>query len=151
MARKPRTPRKRQPHFFRKWREARFPNQADAMEALGWSQSKISRLENGETPYSQDDLELAAEVYGCSVADLLTRPPEAVEGPVASTEGIEALLRKIAGLSEQNIAVLLGVITGFQTTNAGSPSHSQSGDRSEPASRPHGSAPADKRVPQSSF
>jgi len=52
-----------------------FPNQMDAMEALGWSQSKISRLENGDTPYNQDDLEFAAEVFGCSPADLITRPP----------------------------------------------------------------------------
>jgi transcriptional regulator with XRE-family HTH domain len=75
MAPRPKPKRERGRHFFRAWREKVFPIQADAEAALGWSQSKVSRLENGETPYNQDDLELAAEVFGCTPADLITRPP----------------------------------------------------------------------------
>jgi len=36
----------------------------------------MSRLENGLTPYDQDDLEMAADLYKCTITDLLTRPPE---------------------------------------------------------------------------
>ena len=151
MARKPKPPRKRQQHFFRKWREAKFPNQADAMEALGWSQSKISRLENGETPYSQDDLELAAEVYGCTAADILTRSPDVSTSKMSTSADIEAHLRKIDGLTDQNIATLVGVITGFRGANAGSPSHIQSRDQSGSASRRHEPEPSGKPIPQSSF
>jgi len=75
MAPRPKPKRERGRHYFRAWRLKIFPNQADAEAALGWSQSKISRLENGETPYDQDDLEVAAEKFGCSPADLITRPP----------------------------------------------------------------------------
>lgn len=45
------------------------------MGRLGWSQSKISRLEAGKTPYNQDDLEAASAAYGCSVPDLITVNP----------------------------------------------------------------------------
>lgn len=45
------------------------------MERLGWSQSKISRVENGRTPYSQDDLEDASEAYSCTIFDLLNVNP----------------------------------------------------------------------------
>lgn len=76
MAPKSKPMRQRRRHFFREWRELRFPIQGAAEEALGWSQSKVSRLESGRTPYNQDDLEHAAEVFGCSPADLISRPPD---------------------------------------------------------------------------
>lgn len=63
--------RERMKHYFREWRERRNLTQDQAMEILGWSQSKISRLETGATPYNQDDLEAAAEAYGCRITDLI--------------------------------------------------------------------------------
>lgn len=63
--------RDRMKHYFREWREKRALTQDQAMEILGWSQSKISRLESGVTPYNQDDLEAAAEAYGCRIIDLI--------------------------------------------------------------------------------
>lgn len=49
--------------------------QDQAISQLGWSQSKISRIEAGQTPYNQDDLEAAAEAYSCEVSHLLTVDP----------------------------------------------------------------------------
>lgn len=51
------------------------------MGRLGWSQSKISRIENGKTPFDEDDLSAAAEAYGCSPTDLIEVNP-AKEGQV---------------------------------------------------------------------
>lgn len=45
------------------------------MGRLGWSQSKISRIESGQTPYNQDDLEIAAEAYQTTPDALLTVNP----------------------------------------------------------------------------
>lgn len=70
---KPKTERTK--HFFKEWREYRELTQEQAMGRLGWSQSKISRLESGKTPYNQDDLEAAAVAYRCEVSDLITVNP----------------------------------------------------------------------------
>jgi len=45
------------------------------MNRLGWSQSKISRVEAGKTPYNQDDLEEAAVAYNCEPVHLITVNP----------------------------------------------------------------------------
>lgn len=39
------------------------------------SQPQLGRIEKGEQPYNQDLLEALAEIYGCTVADLLMRDP----------------------------------------------------------------------------
>lgn len=49
--------------------------QEAAVQALGWSQSTLSRLEAGETPYDQDKLEQLAELYRCDVVDLIRTDP----------------------------------------------------------------------------
>lgn len=67
--------RTRKAHFFAKWREAAGLTQEQAMQQLGWSQSKMSRIENLVTPFNQDDLEAAAELYGCNPAALLLVDP----------------------------------------------------------------------------
>lgn len=71
----PKPKRQRTKHFFREWREKSKMTQEQAIGRLGWSQSKLSRLEAGKIPYNQDDLEAAAEAYGCEPAELLTVNP----------------------------------------------------------------------------
>lgn len=71
----PKPKRERLKHFFKEWREHRHLTQEQAIGRLGWSQSKISRLEAGETPYNQDDLEAAAVAYNCSTTDLISVDP----------------------------------------------------------------------------
>ena len=71
----PKPKRSRTKHFFREWREYRKLTQERAMERLGWSQPKISRIERGETPYSEDDLYAAAHAYQCTPTDLIEVNP----------------------------------------------------------------------------
>lgn len=75
MAPVPKPKRERTKHFFREWREKCGLTQEQAIGRLGWSQSKISRLEAGETPYNQDDLEAAAVAYDCSTTALISIDP----------------------------------------------------------------------------
>jgi transcriptional regulator with XRE-family HTH domain len=62
-------------HYFKEWRKFRKIGQSKAIELLGWSPSKISRIETGQTPYNQDDLEIAAEIFECEPASILTVNP----------------------------------------------------------------------------
>lgn len=75
MAPVPKPKRDRIKHFFREWREFRDLTQEQAIGRLGWSQSKISRIESGATPYNQDDLEAAAAAYGCEPWQLISADP----------------------------------------------------------------------------
>lgn len=59
------------------------------MGRLSWSQSKISRIESGKTPYNEDDLAAAASAYGCSPSELIEVNPHK-EGEVVD---LMALLR----------------------------------------------------------
>jgi transcriptional regulator with XRE-family HTH domain len=75
MAPVPKPKRVRQKHFFREWREKLDLTQETAINRLGWTQSKLSRIEAGKTPYNQDDLEALEEAYGVSKESLLSVNP----------------------------------------------------------------------------
>lgn len=67
--------RKLRRHFLTQWREYRNLTQEQAAPRLGISRSQLSKIENGNTPYSQGLLEAAADAYDCSIADLVMRNP----------------------------------------------------------------------------
>jgi len=66
----------RQRTFLREWRKAKPGRTLEQVAAeLHMSQPQLGRIERGDSPYNQDLLEALAELYGCSVADLLMRDP----------------------------------------------------------------------------
>src|ERR1700760_1436380 len=74
----------RRPTFIRAWRKHRELTLAQLADRLSVelevqiSEGQLSRIERGETPYSQDILEALAAVLRCEPADLIMRdPPEA--------------------------------------------------------------------------
>jgi transcriptional regulator with XRE-family HTH domain len=81
-------------HYIKEWRKHRGLNQTQLGRQMGMmpnaigglSYAQISRIENYKEPYAQDQIELLADVLGCSVADLLTRSPEK---PAPPTELID--------------------------------------------------------------
>lgn len=103
MAPVPKPKRERNKHFFREWREYRGLTQEQAINLLGWSQSKFSRLEAGETPYNQDDLETAAIAYSCAATDLISVDP-AVGGEVVD------LMRLINGKNRAKTIRMLKIL-----------------------------------------
>jgi transcriptional regulator with XRE-family HTH domain len=62
-------------HYLKEWREHLDITQERAMDRLGWSQSKISRVENLRIPLTLDDLYEAAEAYGRSTYELMNVNP----------------------------------------------------------------------------
>jgi transcriptional regulator with XRE-family HTH domain len=91
---KSRAPARR--HFLRHWREHRGLSQDQVAEAIGISKASVSRVENGITPYTQDVLEAYARVLGCTVADLVSRPPSDPEGLWAIWDRLRAEDRRRA-------------------------------------------------------
>jgi transcriptional regulator with XRE-family HTH domain len=71
----------RRPTFIRAWRKHRDLTLAKLAERLAAeleikiSEGQLSRIERGETPYSQDTLEALAAVLRCEPADLIMRDP----------------------------------------------------------------------------
>ena len=63
--------------FLKEWREHRGLTLGAAAERVDMHYTSLARIERGQSPYNQDFLERAAEVYGCEVTDLLTSPPDA--------------------------------------------------------------------------
>lgn len=73
MATKKRKPR---PQFFRQWREHLKLTQNQALDRLaGWDQSKISRVESGETMWNGYDLADLEAAYGLDAEWLLNVDP----------------------------------------------------------------------------
>lgn len=131
MAPRPKPKRVRSKHFFREWREKVFTRQADAEEALGWSQSKVSRLEKGISPYDQDDLEHAAEVFGCTPADLISGPPG---DHAANPEAALRLALTGYGVDPDELDQVVRVITTYVPADEKSEQTSRE-DQPQPASR----------------
>ncbi|MBN9001797.1 MAG: helix-turn-helix transcriptional regulator [Rhizobiales bacterium] len=65
---------------LRAWREFRELTLEEVAPKFKKTHGQLSKIERGKSPYNQRLLEKAAELYGCTVLDLLTRDPdEAVE------------------------------------------------------------------------
>jgi transcriptional regulator with XRE-family HTH domain len=87
MARKARPHPKpaRRPTFIRAWRKHRDLTLAQLSDRLmtelevEMSEGQLSRIERGETPYSQDIVEALANVLRCEPADLIMRDPIAAD------------------------------------------------------------------------
>jgi transcriptional regulator with XRE-family HTH domain len=71
----------RRPTHIRAWRKHRGLTLAQLADRLAVelevdiTEGQISRIERGETPYSQDILEALASALRCQPADLLVRDP----------------------------------------------------------------------------
>lgn len=61
--------------FLKEWRTHRGLTQEQAAERFNLDRSNLSRVERGESPYSQGLLEAAAEAYDCEPWDILNVNP----------------------------------------------------------------------------
>ncbi len=95
----------RQRTYLREWRKAKGWTQDVLAEELGISGSQLSRIERAEQAYNQDLLEHAANLLGCSTADLIMRPP--------GSEGGE-LQDVLAGLEPEQRAQVIEIAKTFR-------------------------------------
>jgi transcriptional regulator with XRE-family HTH domain len=76
----------RRPTYIRAWRKHRGLTLAQLADRLSVelevaiSEGQLSRIERGETPYSQDILEAVAAALRCEPADLIMRDPVQPDG-----------------------------------------------------------------------
>ena len=80
-------PRKLPRQFFKLWREHKGLTQERALDRLGWSQSKLSRIESGTTIWNALDLADLEEAYGVSRWNLLNVDPTK-DGEVVDLMGL---------------------------------------------------------------
>ncbi len=61
--------------YIRAWRKHRGMTIAELADAVGISEGSLSRIETAKQGYKQEFLEKAAEVLGCTPAQLIATPP----------------------------------------------------------------------------
>lgn len=88
MSRRARPHPKRRPptNFLREWREWReytLDDACDRLETMFGAQltpGTLSRMERGESAFDTGWMEMFAEVYRCTMGDLVMRPPQKAHG-----------------------------------------------------------------------
>lgn len=101
-ARKARRPTYRRT-FLQEWRDHVGMTQEQAGEAIGMSHSQLSRIERGQSPYSQPLLEAAAKLYGCTENDLISRGPD-------QAKSVQSVLNELdADQQDQAVRLLLAL------------------------------------------
>jgi len=129
--------RQRNRHFFREWREHLKLTQDEAAERIGVTQSKLSRIEKGISPYDQDFLEEAALAYGVSIDTLITRHPIIPTPPIKGDREILETLLRIDGLDQRKAEVVFSMIDAVIDRRPSTPEQSSSDDQPEPSNRHH--------------
>ncbi|MGZ3272453.1 MAG: helix-turn-helix domain-containing protein [Caulobacteraceae bacterium] len=92
----------RRPTFIRAWRKHREMTLGKLAERLKTeleiriSEGQLSRIERGETPYSQDILEALAAVLRCEPADLIMRDPTQTDALWSLLDGLKPVEREQA-------------------------------------------------------
>lgn len=66
--------------FFAEWRESHGLTQEEAADKINISRSTLSKIETGDSIYTQRTLEEAARAYKCQPSDLLIRAPDDTSG-----------------------------------------------------------------------
>jgi len=89
----------RRPTYIRAWRKHRaltlgkLAERLSAELELKISEGQLSRIERGETPYSQDILEALAAVLRCEPADLIMRDPTQPDALWSLLDGLQPVQR----------------------------------------------------------
>lgn len=105
----------RRPTFIRAWRKHRgltLSQLADRLSVeleVDISEGQLSRIERGETPYSQDILEAVAAALRCEPADLIMRDP-------AQPDGIWSLLDSLKPVERLQAVEIIKALQRTGTT-----------------------------------
>lgn len=116
--------------FLKEWRDFRRVNQLDAAEAIGVSRTLLSKIENGNSPYLQPQIERLANLYQCEPGDLLGRDPKGELAPIRGATQIEETLKRIEGLNDYNVSVALSIIMNAIKANSSEPERTGNDDQS---------------------
>ena len=89
----------RRPTYIRAWRKhcgltlAQLADRLSVELEVGISEGQLSRIERGETPYSQDILEALAGALRCEPADLIMRDPVQPDGVWSLLDSLKPMER----------------------------------------------------------
>lgn len=105
----PHKSRELRPTFIKHWRKATGWSQTELGNEVGLSTATISQIENGNTGYTQANLEAIACALGCQVVDLLIRDPRDPDGmwtlwESAGPEQRQQMVRMFAAFLRSEVA-----------------------------------------------
>lgn len=123
--------------FLKEWREHRRIGQLDAAEAIGVSRTLLSKIENGNSPYLQPQIEGLAKLYDCMPGDLLDRHPRMPLAPIRGDKQILDMLNRIEGLDQRGVEVAFSVIDTVIKRQPSTPEQSSADDQFAPATAHH--------------
>ena len=86
-------------HYLRAWRLHLGLPQTAVQQRLGWPASRLYTIESGRAVLTDSVLKSLARVYGCTIDDLLNRPPPAekkVEDTGTALQQVLALLARVS-------------------------------------------------------
>ena len=141
-------------HYLKQWRERRglsLRALAGLMEKEPGvpltSHANIGRIENFQQPYSQEILEAAAVALNCTVADLISRPPD--KAPLTDSESQLRSALLAFGVDKEDLGRAVSAVKVFLDDPGEPPLSDPRHGQPEPSNRPHESAPSRKRVQRS--
>lgn len=120
--------------FFKEWREAQGLTQQQLGERMnGTPKGRVSMKENGNEGWDDAYLGAVAKALGVPAASLLAHPEES-RRPILDAGEVSAFVRRIGGLRDTDVDVILAVINN--SIDASRASRAQSGEhgRLPPAS-----------------
>lgn len=123
----PKPKRVRRPNFLRQWRKYRGLSLAAVGAEIGMDGTNLGRIEKGEVPYSQDLLEMLADLYGCEVSDLLIRDP-------SDAQGIWSLWEQAKPAEREQIVRVAKALVADAPSGTSTPRDPQSPERSRQTS-----------------
>lgn len=82
--------------FLRAWREYRDISQEALGAKIGFTQGMISQLENGDTDFTGNHLELLSQALQCTAYDLQFRHPADENDPLAAVLALPEAVRPLA-------------------------------------------------------
>jgi transcriptional regulator with XRE-family HTH domain len=120
------------PTFLKEWREHVGLDQETAASRLNVSRTLLSKIEGQKSPYTQRLLEAAAGVYGCSPADLISRPPE--QGPRSPETQLRSALLAF-GVDVEDLGRAVSAVKVFVDDHDEQSEEDLPDGRSEPSTR----------------
>lgn len=104
-------------NYLRAWREHLGLPQTAVQQRLGWPASRLYTIESGRAVVTDRVLKSLAQVYGCTVDDLLNRPPPAERKAENGTalQQVLVLLARVSQDAQEMRGDLAGRIDALET------------------------------------
>lgn len=122
--------------FIREWAKHKGFGQKHLAERMGTTEATVSRLLSGQRKMTLEWLSAFSQAMDCDASEMF-RAPEAADGPIRGERAIYDTLKRIEGLSDYNVSVVLSIIMNALKAQSSEREQSRSDDQPAPATDRH--------------